>query len=147
MLNPNIKYLHFILPTIYGEQESKFRLIPYTIDSIINNIKLELTSGDQIRQYIHVDNVVEIIFDSVYKNIKSDIYNIQASETYSVKELVAKIYKLMESEMPSEVFGRSRRIDEGMKILQIDGSKLSSKLKANHHNIKIEDVIFKYFNY
>jgi nucleoside-diphosphate-sugar epimerase len=142
--NPKIKYLHFILPTIYGEQESKLRLIPYTIDSIIKKTKLELTSGDQIRQYIHINNVVKIIFITVYNNINSDIYNIQASETYSVKDLVTKIYKLMNTELPVEVFGRSRRIDEGMKILQIDGSKLYSKLKGYPQNIKIEDVIFKY---
>lgn len=144
--NPKIKYLHFILPTIFGEQESKLRLIPFTIDSIVNNSKLELTSGEQIREYIYVNNVVEIIFDSIYKNVKSDIYNIQATETYSVKDLVTKIYKLMNIEIPNEVFGKSTRIDERMKILKIDGSKLGSKLNSYPPGIKIEDIIFKYVN-
>lgn len=141
--SPSLKYYHFILPTIYGENESRLRLIPYTIDSIINKKKLELTSGEQIREYIYINNVVSIIFESIKSNISSDIYNIHPTETYSVKELVSKIYKFMNVEAPNGVFGLSSRIDEKMKILQLDGKKLLDKIEKQH-NMLIEDILYKY---
>lgn len=142
---PNIKYYHFILPTIYGENESRLRLIPYTIDSIINNKSLELTSGEQIREYIYINNVVEIVFESVINRIPSDIYNIPPTETYSVKDLVTKIYKLMNAELPIGIFGLSKRVDEKMKILQIDGRKLRNLIKS-YSKIHIEDILNKYID-
>lgn len=143
--SPNFKYFHFILPTIYGENESRLRLIPYTIDSIIKKEKLELTSGDQVREYIYINNVVDIIFESIENNLTSDIYNIPPTETYSVKDLVSKIYKIMNVELPSDIFGVSTRIDEKMKILQLDASKLLAKIEMKP-NILIEDTIYKYIN-
>lgn len=142
--SPNLKYYHFILPTIYGESESRLRLIPYTIDSIINNKTLELTSGEQIREYIYINNVVEIVFECLINRIPSDIYNIPPTETYSVKDLVAKIYKFMNADLPIGIFGLSKRVDEKMKILQIDGTKLRNEIKS-YSGMQIEDILNKYF--
>lgn len=141
--SPTIKFYHFILPTIYGETESKLRLIPYTISSIINNKVLQLTSGDQVRQYIYITDVVEIIFNSIKNRIPSDIYNIPPTETYSVKELVKKIYILLNAELPTDIFGLSKRIDEKMKVLQLDGTKLNNEIKTKP-NTYIKDIINKY---
>ena len=140
---PSIKFYHFILPTIYGENESRLRLIPYTIDSIIDNKYLALTSGEQIREYIYINDIIEIIFKSIIKNLPSDIYNIPPTETYAVKNLVEKIYKLMNTKLPNGIFGTSRRVDEKMRVLQIDGSKLK-KLIDFRSMTHIEDIIDKY---
>ena len=43
---------HFIIPTIYGENENPKRLIPYTINAIKNGEELHFTAGNQTRQYL-----------------------------------------------------------------------------------------------
>ncbi len=142
-VNLNFKSWHFILPTIYGEFESNHRLIPYVIDSIKNKKKLKLTSGVQIRQYIYVDEIAEIIFKSFNKKIDTGVYNIEGSETLTVKELVTNLHKLFKQNLSNEIFGKVNRTDTGMKILLLDGAKLYKTINYTPR-IKISDVYDRY---
>ena len=137
------KTWHFILPTIYGEQESSHRLIPYTINAIKTNTDIKFTSGEQIRQYIYIDEIAEIIMHSFNKKISSGVYNVAGTESLSVKELVSNIFNVFNKEIPDSVFGKAKRTDTGMKILQIDGSKLYNAIDYNPI-IKILDVYDRY---
>ena len=137
------KTWHFILPTIYGEQESSHRLIPYIINAIKTNTDIKFTSGEQIRQYIYIDEIAEIIMHSFNKKISSGVYNVAGTESLSVKELVSNIFNVFNKEIPDSVFGKAKRIDTGMKILQIDGSKLYNAIDYNPI-IKILDVYDRY---
>tara|TARA_B110000908_G_C10267775_1_gene466254 strand:+ start:263 stop:1153 length:891 start_codon:yes stop_codon:yes gene_type:complete len=137
------KTWHFILPTIYGEQESAHRLIPYTINALKTNADIEFTSGEQVRQYIYIAEIAEIIMHSLNKNISSGVYNVAGTESLTVKELVTSLFNLFNKEVPESVFGKAKRTDTGMKILQLGGSKLYNAIDYNPH-IKISDVYDKY---
>lgn len=134
---------HFIIPTIYGENENPKRLIPYTINAIKNGEELHFTAGDQTRQYIHVSEVPKIIDLAYEKNIPSGIYNIQGKETLTVREIVTLIHKKFGKEVPSGCFGSVKRADVGMKYLALDGSKLQ-KATGFEASVKLEDVIGLY---
>lgn len=139
----DFKFYHFILPTIYSEYENRNRLIPYVVDCIKTGKNLSFTSGEQIRQYLYVDDVPKIVCDAVENNIPNGIYNIEGSETLSVKELVCSIMKFF-NVMPSEsIFGTNERQDVGMKNLQLDGTKLSSFVKTQSIH-SVLSVIEKY---
>ncbi|MCX6300312.1 MAG: NAD(P)-dependent oxidoreductase [Bacteroidetes bacterium] len=136
--------LHFILPTIYGETESSYRLIPYILNGIREDSNLTVTSGEQIRQYLYIEDVVSIIFSSIKANLESGIYNLCGAEEYSVKELVLYLFWLNKKEIPNNIFGKIKRVDTGMKILKLDGGKLEKKIgKISYH--RILDVYKKYF--
>ena len=137
------KFFHFILPTIYGENESVNRLIPYVINSAKNNKMLELTSGDQVREYIYIEDVIEIIVKSIYKKIPSGIYNVSGVESLSVKELVINLYKLLGKDITKINFGKSNRSDTEMKILKLNGTKLITSINYRP-NIKISDIYERY---
>lgn len=141
--NGNFKMWHFILPTIYGENEAEHRLIPYILKSINNHTKLRFTSGEQIRQYIYIDEIPEILLRSFRLQLESGIYNIAGTETLSVKGLVSTLFDLMNAEIPEDAFGAICREDAGMKILALDGSKLYTKLNFQP-SILIRDVYTKY---
>lgn len=134
---------HYILPTIYGENESNHRLIPYTINSLKNNEKLNFTSGNQVRQYIYVNEISSIIFKSINSKLKSGIYNIAGNETLTVKELVNIIYAKLGVILSDDVFGKVKRLDSGMLNLQLDGSLLSQEIDFVS-SVKISDIIDKY---
>lgn len=64
-MSDKASFLHFILPTIYSEYEDQNRLIPYMLRAIKNGEKLSFTSGEQVRQYLYVDEVPRMIEDAL----------------------------------------------------------------------------------
>ena len=119
---------HFYIPTIYGAGENPKRLIPYVVNAIKNDEELHFTAGDQVRQYVHVSEVPRILDLALSKSLPSGVYNIQGSETLSVKEIVTKIHHAMGKEVPAGCFGSVQRADAGMKYLALDGTKLKNAI-------------------
>lgn len=134
---------HFYIPTIYGETENPMRLIPYTINSIKNGVKLNFTAGDQVRSYIYVKEVPTIIEKAFDKALPTGLYNIGGADTLSVKEIVTLIHHTLGKEVPADCFGTVERKDAGMKYLELDGSKLYGAIDYKHE-YSIKDVILKY---
>jgi len=134
---------HFIIPTIYGEGENSLRLIPYTINSIRKGYPLKFTSGEQIRQYIYVNEVPKLIHLSYIKALQDGIYNIGGNEVLSVKEIVFLIHRIKNKEMPHDCFGIIERVDADMQYLALDSSKLYNAIGFNS-SIKMSDIISKY---
>ena len=131
------KHLHLILPTIYGENEAKHRLIPYTISSIKRKEPMQFTSGKQIRQYLYAGDVPRIILELISLE-KEGIYNISGIETYSVRDIVNKIYNFYGLLTNEELFGKAERVDVGMHNLQLDGTVIKSLFPDFRYNTLIE---------
>lgn len=119
---------HFFIPTIYGAGENPRRLIPYVVHAIKNHEELHFTAGDQVRQYVHVSEVPQILKEAYEQSLPSGMYNIRGKETLTVKELVQMIHKAFGKVVPDDCFGTASRADVGMKYLALDGGKLKSKI-------------------
>lgn len=115
---------HFYIPTIYGAGENPNRLIPYIVKAIRNNETLHFTSGDQVRQYIHVSEIPQIIELCFRNQIPSGLYNIAGNETLSVKDIVTTIHDELGQELQQKCFGSVNRTDVGMKYLALDDNKI-----------------------
>lgn len=120
-------HLHAILPTIFGENESAHRLVPYTVKSIKNGVEPRFTSGNQVRQYLYIDDVPPMLFALSAQNA-TGIYNLSGNVTFTVKELVKKIFDFYGKEFSEDIFGSVQRADVGMINLQINGEKLHNLL-------------------
>lgn len=134
---------HFILPTIFGPGENPKRLIPYTINAIRNNEELHYTSGEQVRQYLYVEDVTKVLDAAYAKSLPSGIYNIAGSETLSVKAIVTAIHEAFNKSIPNGCFGEVLRFDTSMSYLAIDGSKLKVEI-GNLNHMKLRDIIKLY---
>lgn len=134
---------HFIIPTIYGENENPLRLIPYTIKSILKNEPLHFTAGEQTRQYVYVDEVPCLIHLAFNKHLESGVYNIEGKETVTVKEIVSQIHEILGRTVPDDCFGTVQRADIGMKYLALDGRKLKNAI-GFEAKIQLKDVINRY---
>lgn len=121
--NPPFKHFHLILPTIYGQRESTHRLIPYTVSAIKNKESVQFTDGQQVRQYLYVGDVPEILM-SLAMQETGGIYNLSGIETYTVREVVELVYGFYGLNPSENFFGKTERADAGMKNLQLNGSKL-----------------------
>lgn len=131
---------HFFLPTIYGVGENPKRLIPYTINAILNNEELHFTTGDQVRQYIHISEVPSLIELSYQKHLPSGLYNIEGKETLSVKEIVTLIHEILNKEISDDCFGSVDRADVGMKYLALDGNKLYNAIGFKSSKSIVENI-------
>lgn len=134
---------HFIIPTIYGEGENPKRLIPYVVNAIRLNSELHFTAGNQTRQYVYVGEIPMLLAMALKNNLKSGVYNIEGSETLTVREIVQKIFALFGKSVPQDCFGSAERSDVGMKYLALDGIKLKEAI-GFVASIKIADVIKRY---
>jgi len=80
---------------LYGPYEHPNRLIPYIVNSLINDKKVELRShGLQIRDYLHVDDVAQgLIY--LLKEEKTYTYNIGSGNPVRVRDLVNQIGEIL----------------------------------------------------
>lgn len=141
--NPPFTHWHFYIPTIYGEGENPKRLIPYTINALRNNDPLHFTIGDQTRQYVYIGDVPKVLDLSLLRHLPSGLYNIEGSETLTVKEIVTLIHQAIGREIAADCFGSAKRADVGMKYLALDGRKLRMSIDFEAKT-KIKDIIEKY---
>ncbi|MDP2090208.1 MAG: NAD-dependent epimerase/dehydratase family protein [Candidatus Gracilibacteria bacterium] len=96
----NIKLEHIFGP---GDDESKF------VGMIINKIKnnenyIDLTFGEQKRDFIYIDDVINMLLILINLNININIngfqeYEIGTGNTIEIKELVKKIKKILKSKI------------------------------------------------
>lgn len=129
---PNLSnFYHFILPNIYGKGENPTRLIPYLLNALQNNLEIKLTSGEQVRQFIHAIDISKMVVDVIQNKYPFGIYNLCNPTPIKIKELVKEIYELTgNSHLFSEnIFGSNTRTDTHMPFLLLDNSKISSIFK------------------
>lgn len=99
-INNKIKFLNIKLQHIYGPDDDTEKFSTYIIQSCYNNIEsINLTYGEQKRDFIYVDDVVSAI-NLILNNLNE--FNVNQIElgsgtTISIKDFVLTIHKLTKS--------------------------------------------------
>ena len=92
----NLPVTIFRLFQAYGPKQEINRLIPYVAKGLKENKTVYLTSGRQIRDFCHVDDISSAIFKSFYnKKSNGQIINLGSGKKISVYDLVLKIFKII----------------------------------------------------
>ena len=92
----NIIFLYVILRLyqIYGPNQSVNRLIPIVIKSCLQNKKFKCSSGIQIRDFLYVDDLVNLINKIIFSSKKlSGIFNVGSRNPVQVKNVIKLIRK------------------------------------------------------
>ena len=127
---------------VYGDGESQSRLIPYTIIKALANEEVNLTAGDQIRDFVNILDLVEaILVAESTEGIEGEIFNVCTGIGYSVKEVVAKVIQLIDSKSKINYGALEYRGNEGMSIVG-DPAKSVEKLDWTPR-IKLDDGLFR----
>lgn len=92
---------------VFGIYEASYRLFPQVLMSGITNKELNLTGGEQIRDFLNVKEVVMILDKiSLSKRIKMyEIYNICSGYPVSIKEFVKQIIDICQFDSNLYHFG------------------------------------------
>jgi UDP-glucose 4-epimerase len=110
-----VKFITLRLFGVYGEGEAEYRLLPYVVNNLRNNKMIELTSGEQKRDILYIDDVVNAFLFSIktYKNIPSNTtYNVCSGTPVRVKDFVQHIALRMEKSFKLLKWGAIDRLDE-----------------------------------
>ena len=112
----NFKYIILRPYQIYGPHQKFDRLIPYVIKSCLKNIKFKCSDGEQLRDFLYIDDFVSLIIKLINKkNLRSGIYNIGYGKPIKVKSIIENIQKKIRAGKP--LFGTIKmRKDEIKKL-------------------------------
>lgn len=128
-----IKSIVFQLEHMYGPGDSQTKFVEFIKNSILNDEKeIKLTECIQKRDFIHVDDVCELIMESINKINFFDFltYNIQVGQGYSIsiKEFVNLMKAIKKSSIkllygsvemnPKEIMDSKADIDSIPKFLK-----------------------------
>ena len=97
----NINYL-WVRPSLtYGKGDNVERFLGYVVNSIKKKRKIIIKSGNEIRDYIHIDDLCKVIF-LIIQNYKKDykcILNISAQNYVKIKFIKHFIEKFINKKM------------------------------------------------
>lgn len=112
----NFKYIILRLYQVYGPHQKNDRLIPMTINSCLKNKKFECTTGVQNRDFLYVEDLVNLLIKIIKKKyIKSGIYNVGYGLQVPVNRVIKYITKIVKKGKP--IFGKIKmRSDEIMNL-------------------------------
>lgn len=100
-----LKVITFRLFPPYGPAGHERRLIPYVIRSLLDEERLNLTTGKQRWDFVYVDDIVDAYFKLLSVSElpqKHEIFNIGTENAVSVREVVSRIKEIVGSELEPE---------------------------------------------
>ncbi|WP_288550702.1 NAD(P)-dependent oxidoreductase [uncultured Brachyspira sp.] len=88
-IHNNINFINILLETFYGKNEPQNRFLSTIINKLKNNEEINLTEGNQIRDFIYIEDVINGINIIIKSNLKG-YYDIPlgSGEGISIKELL-----------------------------------------------------------
>lgn len=111
---------------VYGPNEGMHRLVPQVIDCILNNKKLDMTKGEQIRDYLFVNDLVDayIRLSTDSRTKIYEIYNVCSSEQISIRKLVKELCKIYDYDISNFNFGNIPYRENEVMYFVGDNSKI-----------------------
>jgi nucleoside-diphosphate-sugar epimerase len=81
---------------VFGPFQSPDRIIPELIISALHGRDLKMTEGRQTREFIYVDDVVEVFVRALLQpGIEGEVINVSRGEEVSIRELAMTVLELM----------------------------------------------------
>jgi len=82
--------------SVYGPLEEKERFIPTIINSVLHNKPIKITSGNQRRDFIYVQDIVDIYIKTIMmgKSLSGQVLNMGTGIEYTNDEVVKTLFKI-----------------------------------------------------
>ena len=95
--------------SVYGYYEERFRLVPDIILNCIKGNDVELTRGEQKRDFIFIEDMIEAYIKAIENpSIKGLVLNVGSGNDISVKEVAKMIHKMVNSKNRL-IFGKKKK--------------------------------------
>jgi UDP-glucose 4-epimerase len=118
-----IRFVWLRLFSSYGPMDDPNWLISYIILSLLRGEKPSLTLGEQLWDYLYVEDAVEAIWRVAITHEAQGIFNLGSGEAHAVKNIVEKIRCLINPNLPLG-FGEVPYRPDQIMLLLADISRL-----------------------
>ena len=113
---------------VYGPYQDANRVIPIVILNCLNNRKFPCSEGIQYRDFIYVDDLINVIFKVLdNENTIGEVYNIGTGKPVMIRSLIKLIKRITKKGTP--LYGKLKFRKDEIKKLYPDISKIKKKLK------------------
>src|SRR5260370_818232 len=119
-LSRGVPFVTLRLFGVFGVGEASHRLVPYLISHLQRDIAVDLTLGEQVRDLLYVDDIVEALLQGVTNDqlAAGSAYNVCSGKGVRIRELAEEVAKVMNKPKSLLCFGdRPYRADESMWIV------------------------------
>lgn len=100
--NKNFKYVILRLFQVYGEFQKEDKLVPYVIDKCQKDLKFNVSSGNQIRDFLYVGDLVEAIDKAIFtKKAENKLINLGSGNPIAVKNIIKIIFSIIKKGKPN----------------------------------------------
>ena len=124
----NFPFIVLRLYQIYGPNQTINRLIPIAISSCLKDKRFACTSGTQFRDYLYIDDLVNLIY-KILKNKKKTqkIYNVGFGKPFAVKKVIISIQRIIGKGIPQ--FGKILMRKDEIKSLYPNINRIKKSFK------------------
>ena len=129
----NLKWSWIRVGSIYGPGDADHWLIPYIINSLLNNIPPQLTPSEQVWDYLYVTDAANAILSIVQSQVEG-IYNLGSGTEITIKEVTEVIVEKLNSPVKPILGAKPYSVEQIMymvadinKIVQTTGWNPSTK--------------------
>ena len=97
---------------VYGPRQDINRFLPITIKGCLKNKKFPCSKGDQLRDFVYVDDAVEAMIKALTnKNSKGQIINIGSGKPRKIKNVIEKVKKISKGGYPQYGMFKVRKFE------------------------------------
>jgi len=134
--------------SIYGPNESDFKLMPTIINSLRNNKEIMMTGGNQMRNYLYINDLLNVIltFSSGIKYSQNTIYNVGSKNTLKIRDIVKDISAIMMSNFQLFKWGLLPYRESESFEFEVDLSNISHILELKYENYTLKKGITEILN-
>tara|TARA_B100000315_G_C14230860_1_gene430867 strand:- start:166 stop:633 length:468 start_codon:yes stop_codon:yes gene_type:complete len=112
----------------YGPKQDVNRFLPIVIKGCLKNEKFPCSTGDQLRDFVYVDDAVDAIIKSLTnKNARGQIINIGSGKPKRIKSVIEKVKKISKGGYPQYGKFKLRKFE----ILKLYPNVKKAKNKIN----------------
>lgn len=111
----NFPFIILRLYQVYGPHQNNLRLLPQIINACLKNENFAVTNGIQLRDFMHVDDLINLIKKILESRVKNKIFNVGSGKPVKVKKIIKKINTKIKKGLP--LFGKIKmRRDESKSL-------------------------------
>ena len=105
-----------VLPQIFGENDKRQKLLNYLVEQIKKQDGIMVSSGTQVMDLVHVDDVVDAIITCIRDNNNVGRYQISSNNPLTIKQLIALIFEASAKTVSVAYDGKKDRLYEPKEI-------------------------------
>ncbi len=121
------KFIILRLFNFYGKDMSSNFFLPQLINKLKRGENFDMTKGEQIRDFIHIDDVLQALIQTSVEDTHNEVFNVCSGKGITLSELTVKLKKYFNSTSTIN-FGAIQYRDNEVWEMIGDNSKIKGKL-------------------